>query len=63
MLDNVNTITKTKYISPQYLLNGYDKIKELFDKYLFLEVINILIYIGLFKQSEIQLFKKYLKPV
>ncbi len=29
-----------------------------FDKYLFLEVINILIYIGLFKQSEIPLFKK-----
>ncbi len=34
-----------------------------FDKYLFLEVINILIYIGLFKQSEIELFKKYLKPI
>ncbi len=29
-----------------------------FDKYLFLEVINILIYIGLFKQYETQLFKK-----
>ncbi len=28
-----------------------------FDKYLFLEVINILILIGLFKQSEIQLLK------
>ncbi len=34
-----------------------------FDKYLFLEVINILIYIGLYKQSEIQLFKKYLKTI
>ncbi len=34
-----------------------------FDKYLFLEVINIVIYIGLFKQYEIQLFKKYLKPI
>ncbi len=30
-----------------------------FDKYLFLEVINILITIGLFKKSEIQLLKKY----
>ncbi len=34
-----------------------------FDKYLFLEVINILILIGLFKQYEIQLFKKYLNPI
>ncbi len=34
-----------------------------FDKYLCLEVINILIQIGLFKQSEIQLFQKYLKPI
>ncbi len=34
-----------------------------FDKYLLLEVINILIEIGLFKQSEIQLFKKYLKSI
>ncbi len=34
-----------------------------FDKYLFLEVINILIYIGLFKYYEIQLFKKYLNPI
>ncbi len=29
-----------------------------FDKYLFLEVINILIQIGLFKESETQLFQK-----
>ncbi len=35
----------------------------LFDKYLFLELVNILIYIGLCKQSEVQLFKKYLKPI
>ncbi len=34
-----------------------------FDKYLFLEMINILISIGLFKQYEIQLFKKYLNPI
>ncbi len=34
-----------------------------FDKYLFLEVINILIWISLFKQYEIQLFKKYLNPI
>ncbi len=34
-----------------------------FDKYLFLEVINILILIGIFKQYEIKLFKKYLKPI
>ncbi len=34
-----------------------------FDKYLFLEVINILILIGLFKQYEVQLFKKYLNPI
>ncbi len=34
-----------------------------FDKYLFLEVINILMYIALFKQSEIQLSKKYLKTI
>ncbi len=34
-----------------------------FDKYLFLEVINILILIGLFKQYDIQLFKKYLNPI
>ncbi len=34
-----------------------------FDKYLFLEVINILILIGLYKQYEIQLFKKYLNPI
>ncbi len=34
-----------------------------FDKYLFSEVINILIWIGLFKQSEIQLLQKYLKPI
>ncbi len=34
-----------------------------FDKYLFLEVINILIYIGLFKQYKIQLFKTYLNPI
>ncbi len=29
-----------------------------FDKHLFLEVINILILIGIFKESEIQLLKK-----
>ncbi len=34
-----------------------------FDKYLFLEVINILILIALFKKSEIQLFEQYLKPI
>ncbi len=34
-----------------------------FDKYLTLEVISIVIWISLFKQSEIQLFKKYLKPI
>ncbi len=34
-----------------------------FNKYLFLEVINILVWIGLFKQYEMQLFKKYLKPI
>ncbi len=34
-----------------------------FYKYLVLEVINILIWIGLFKQYEIQLFKKFLNPI
>ncbi len=34
-----------------------------FEMFLFLEVINTLIEIGEFKQSEIQLFKKYLKPI
>ncbi len=26
ILDKVKTITKTKYISPQHLLNGYQKL-------------------------------------
>ncbi len=43
----------------EYVLN----IFMTFDKYLFLEVINILILIGLFKQYEIQLFEKYLNPI
>ncbi len=34
-----------------------------FHKKLFLEVINILILIGLFKQTEIQLFTKYMKHI
>ncbi len=34
-----------------------------FDKYLFVEVINILILIGIFKQSEMQLFQKYLTTI
>ncbi len=40
----------------------YSNIFMLFHMYLFLEVINILIEIGVFKQSELQLFTKYLKP-
>ncbi len=48
------------------MFNGMEHVPNIFmsfDKYLFLEVINILIYMGLFKQSEIQLFKKYLKTI
>ncbi len=48
------------------LIKGMEHIPTIFmsfDEYFFLEVINILISIGLFKQSEIQLFKKYLKPI
>ncbi len=42
---------------------GMDHVPNMFmsfDKYLFLEVINIL---DLFKQYEIQLFQKYMKPI
>ncbi len=47
-------------------LKGMEHVRNIFisfDKYLFLEVINILIWIGLFKQCEIQLFKKYLNAI
>ncbi len=48
------------------ILKGMEHVPNMFmpfDQYLFLEVINILIQIGIFKQHEIQLFKKYLKPI
>ncbi len=48
------------------LFKGMEHVPNMFmsfDKYLFLEVINILIWIGLYKQYEIQLLKKYLNPI
>ncbi len=51
---------------PQLSFKGMEHVPNIFmsfDKYLVLEVINILIYIDLFKQYEIQLFKKYLNPI
>ncbi len=54
---NINTCTELK---------GMEHVPNIFmsfDKYLFLEVINILVLIGLFKQSELQLVKKYLKTI
>ncbi len=47
-------------------LKGMEHVPNMFmsfDKYLFLEVINILILIGLFEQSEIQLSEAYLRAV
>ncbi len=48
------------------LIKGMEHVPNIFmsfDKVFVLEVINILTSIGLFKQYEIQLFKKYLKPI
>ncbi len=60
----VQVFTNVFYFQCQ--LKGMERVPNIFmsfDKYLFLEVINILIYIGLFKQYEIQLFKNYLNPI
>ncbi len=54
------------FINEMFNVKGMEHVPNMFmsfDKYLFLEVINILIYIGLFKQYEIQLFKKNLNPI
>ncbi len=53
-------------LSHSMKIKGVEHVPNIFmsfNKYLFLEVINILIYIGLFKQYEKQLFKKYLNPI
>ncbi len=64
-----NVFSKIIYIDTKesiYFIKGMEHVPNIFisfDKYLFLKVLNILIWIGIFKQSEIQLFKRYLKPI
>ncbi len=69
---NVARISLYLRLQPQHMADvvaffkGMEHVPNIlmsFDNYLFLEVINILNWIGLFKQSELQLFKKYLKPI
>ncbi len=65
-----HTLSLAHICSDNYIqykvIKGMEHVPNIFmsfDKNLFLEVINILILIGLFKQYEIQLFKIYLNPI
>ncbi len=63
---NLNRFLQSKNIIHDLQVKGMEHVPNIFmsfNKNLFLEVINILIWIGLFKQYEIQLFKKYLNPI